>query len=53
MTQLEYKCIELIIDKYTRKKFGGYYGSDYKEIGESDIKKIKDEIKDLITEDKQ
>lgn len=53
MTQLEYKCIELIIDKYTTEVDGGYYGNNHNEIRHNDIKKIKDEIKCLITEDKQ
>lgn len=48
MTSLEAKCIELIIDKYTVEKDGGYYGRDYKEIPEANIAKIKKEIRELV-----
>lgn len=47
MTKMEVKCIELIIDKYTVERDGGYYGNDYKEIPERNITKIKNEIREL------
>lgn len=51
MTKTELKCIELIIDKYTKER-DDIYGNCHKRIYGEDIPKIKKEIAELVEDNK-
>lgn len=50
MTKLEYKCIELMIDKYTVVRDHNYDDHVTREICNHDIDELKAEIKTLVDE---
>lgn len=53
MTEIEVKCIELIIDKYTREVDNGPYGGCSKKITEIGIEKIKEDIRKLANKEQK